>query len=264
MRFVYWGDGTRWGDPNVYWGSPSYRLEPGDPGYVDDPNFPPPAPVSPLPLKPKPKHNTMQDDYFPQSFPNIRLWCQKQVDELTLALGNAIGMTDPERTAFIAAITTLLAAVSQIVDLMEQLDELTANFAPILETQMPIIRATIKRAKTFPGCTPAIQTQLDWIGASHTFHPGTARPTIVVEVQRGRVKITGRKPGFEAYNLYWRKKGDVEWKLMAIRKRKFPYYDETPLAVANTPEVREYMAIGVINDEETGQPSEIKEVVYAG
>jgi hypothetical protein len=43
-----------------------------------------------------------------------------------------------------------------------------------------------------------------------------------------------------------------------------PKYDEAPLAVANTPEVREYMALGIIDDEEIGQPSEIKEVVYAG
>ena len=34
MKFIHYGDGTRYGDPNVYWGSPSYRLEPGDPGYV--------------------------------------------------------------------------------------------------------------------------------------------------------------------------------------------------------------------------------------
>jgi len=33
--------------------------------------------------------------------------------------------------------------------------------------------------------------------------------------------------------------------------------------VANAPEVREYMAIGVVKDEEVGQMSEIKEVVYA-
>ena len=49
-----------------------------------------------------------------------------------------------------------------------------------------------------------------------------------------------------------------------MRKRKFSYYDETPLTVANTPEVREYMAICVVDDEEIGQMSEIKEVVYAG
>ena len=93
---------------------------------------------------------------------------------------------------------------------------------------------------------------------------GTSRPTIGVEAQRARVKITGKKPGFDSVNIYSRKKGDVAWKLIAVRKRKFPYYDESPLAVAETPEVREYMAIGVINDEEIGEMSEIKEVVYAG
>ena len=78
------------------------------------------------------------------------------------------------------------------------------------------------------------------------------------------MKIAGKKPGFDAVNIYSRKKGDVQWKLIAVRKRKFPYFDESPLAVATTPEVREYMAIGTVADEETGVPSEIKEVVYAG
>jgi len=56
----------------------------------------------------------------------------------------------------------------------------------------------------------------------------------------------------------------VQWKLIAVRNRKFPEYYEAPLTVPNTPEIREYMAIGVIDDEEIGQTSEIREVVYAG
>ena len=52
--------------------------------------------------------------------------------------------------------------------------------------------------------------------------------------------------------------------LIAVRKRKFPRCDGQPFAVANTPEVRECMAISVVNDEEVGEMSEIKEVVYAG
>lgn len=44
VRPMYWGDGTKYGDPNAYWGSPSYVLEPGDPGYVPvPPDSPPPA-----------------------------------------------------------------------------------------------------------------------------------------------------------------------------------------------------------------------------
>ncbi len=78
------------------------------------------------------------------------------------------------------------------------------------------------------------------------------------------VKIEGRKRGFDAVNIHSRKKGEVRWKLITVRKRKFRYYDESPLAVANTPEVREYVAHGVVDDEEVGAPSEIKEVVFAG
>ena len=111
---------------------------------------------------------------------------------------------------------------------------------------------------------PSIQEQLEWVGGSSEFDPDTARPTITVEAQLGRIKIEGRKPGFEAVNVRYRKKGEVQCRLIAVRKRRFPYYDEAPLAVPTTPEVREYMAIGVLADDETGQPSEIKEVVYAG
>ena len=257
MKPAFWDSGIRWDDPNLRWGDPSYLLEPGDPGYVAGP------PVSP-PTTNKRTSKTMHDDYVPQSYPNLNTWCALQATELTAALATTIGMTAAERAAHLAAAATIKAAVAPIVDLMQQLEELTANFPVILDAQMPILRASIKRAKTNPACTPAIQLQLDWVGAAHTPHPGTSRPLIDAEAQRGRVKISGKKPGFEAVNIYSRKKGDVEWKLIAVRKRKFPYYDEAPLAVPGTPEVREYMAIGVVADEEIGQPSEIKEVVYAG
>jgi hypothetical protein len=35
MKPVTWDSGVRWDDPNLRWGSPSYLLEPGDPGYVN-------------------------------------------------------------------------------------------------------------------------------------------------------------------------------------------------------------------------------------
>jgi hypothetical protein len=238
-------------------GAPSYRLEPGDPGYVNDPNFPPPTPIPS-------KSNRMSADIIPQSEENLKDWCDLQVSDLDAELATQIGMTDADRAAYLAANNTLLGLLNPILEKQKELDELRANLVLAERVQVPIIRTQIKRGKTASGCTPAIQTQLEWLADSQNFDPNTARPTIVVEALRGRVKITGKKPGFEAYNLYWRKKGGVEWILMAIRKRKFPYFDETPLAVAGTPEVREYMAIGVISDEEAGQPSEIKEVVYAG
>lgn len=227
--------------------------------------YPTPAEIIAAQTSPLPKRKKgPMTDYIPQSYKNLRDWLTLQQTELTAPLATTVGMTTAERDAYLAAVGALLPKVSEIVDLMQQLEEKSADFQPLLEAQTALIRAAVKRAKTSPGCTPGIQAQLEWVGDSETFDPATARPRIEAEAQRGRVRINGRKPGFEAYNLYFRKKGDVQWKLIATRKRRFPYYDEAPLAVPNTPEVREYMAIGVIADEETGQTSEIREVVYAG
>ena len=223
------------------------------------------AALSPPPAtQPRKRPRSMPTDYVPQSYKNQRDWLTLQQTDLTAAVGTTVGMTGAEHAGFQAAVSALLPKAAEIVDLMEQLEQKTADFGPIQEQQLALLRAAIKRAKTSPGCTPGLQEQLQWVGDSSEFDPDTARPSITVEAQRGRIKIDGRKPGFEAVNVYCRKKGEVQWRLIAVRKRRFPYYDEAPLAVPTTPEVREYMAIGVLADDETGQPSEIKEVVYAG
>jgi len=52
--------------------------------------------------------------------------------------------------------------------------------------------------------------------------------------------------------------------LLVARHSKFPFDDDSPLAVSGTPETREYRAVGVVDDEEIGQPSDIVSVVYGG
>ena len=203
-------------------------------------------------------------DIIPQSYGNLRGWLAKQIEILTAALAATIGMTPDERTAYLAAVNSILTPLTAIVALMEELEEKTAAFPDILEAFLPIIRAAIKRAKTSAGCTADVRVSLDWNADVANNDPENSRPHINAEAQRGRVKISGNKPTFDAVNIYRRIKGEVQWQLIAVRKRRFPYFDESPLAVAGTPEVREYMAIGVVKDEEIGQMSEIKEVVFAG
>ncbi len=61
MRPMRWGDGSRWSNLNARWGSPSYILEPGDPGYVI------PAPPVDAISKTKTKHNTMSSNATPSN-----------------------------------------------------------------------------------------------------------------------------------------------------------------------------------------------------
>ena len=76
-----------------------------------------------------------------------------------------------------------------------------------------------------------------------------------------RVRI--RRGGAESVNLYCRRQGEAQWRLLA-RVTRSAYDDMTPLAQPGTPEIREYMAQGFIGDEQVGLPSDPKVVVFAG
>ncbi len=54
-----------------------------------------------------------------------------------------------------------------------------------------------------------------------------------------------------------------KWVKLDFASRR-PYADKHPLAAPDTAEVRQYMAIGVLKDEEIGLMSDIIEVVYGG
>ncbi len=77
-------------------------------------------------------------------------------------------------------------------------------------------------------------------------------------------EVAGNKQRFEAVNRYSRCKGETERNPFVIRKCKFSIYDENPLAVAGVPEIREYRFTGVVQDEEIGLPSGVKEIAFAG
>jgi hypothetical protein len=70
-------------------------------------------------------------------------------------------------------------------------------------------------------------------------------------------------PPTEGVVAYWRKHGETVWK-SASRDTSSRYDGYTALALASTPEVREYYAYGVHNDEQIDQPSDIVTVTFGG
>lgn len=205
----------------------------------------------------------MATDYIPSSYRDFRDWLQLQKERLPAA-APALNMTADEQAAHLAAVDALLPKVSSLVDTMDAVDILAADVSALSDTHLPMLRQSIRRAKTSAGCTPGLAQQLGWARNGGEMDPAGSQPVITATVQAGRVRFDGRKPGFEAVNLYRRRKGETDWTLVAIRKRKFPLYDEAPLAAAGVPEVREYRAFGVVADEEIGQPSASVEVIFAG
>jgi len=60
-----------------------------------------------------------------------------------------------------------------------------------------------------------------------------------------------------------RLRGVPLWERIAFEHHA-PHFDTRPLAQSNVPEVREYMARGVVNDEEIGVDSDIVSITFAG
>lgn len=126
--------------------------------------------------------------------------------------------------------------------------------------QLPLMRNEIKRLKTHGGFTIAIGEALGVIGSDEAI---PVKPGLKGKARTNDVELSFTKKGLDGVNVYGRMKGVAAWTFLA-RDTNSPYNDARPLAVAGQPETREYMCIGVIADEETGDPSDIVSVVFGG
>ena len=79
----------------------------------------------------------------------------------------------------------------------------------------------------------------------------------------GHVRINFVKKRLHGVSIYTRLKGQTTWTKLAYDSYS-PFEDTRPLADENVPEHRQYMAIGVIRDEEVTLQSNIIDVVFGG
>ena len=98
MRPLRWNDGTKWGDKNAYWGSPSYVLEPGDPGYVPVPPDPPQQTIT--------HKHTMSSNPTPRNEKILRALAQDMADGLH-SIEDVIGMKQNKEADVRAALKKL-------------------------------------------------------------------------------------------------------------------------------------------------------------
>lgn len=101
MKPVSW-DSFTWDDPNVYWGDPCYRLEPGDAGYV--------PPASAIPKKPRrKKRKYMASNPTPTRYDELIASGEDLCDGIN-QIGATIGMTHNTFALTRADLDALIAA----------------------------------------------------------------------------------------------------------------------------------------------------------
>ncbi len=202
-------------------------------------------------------------DYIPQSHAALSDWLANLAAKLP-TIGPALGLPPAQVTALLAEIAALQAPLDVLMAQEIELDAALGAFRQSEADQLPKLRAAIRHLKAVPAYTIGIGEDLQVIGGAGEFDAEHYKPALGAEAHLGHVRLKARKAGASAMNLYTRLKGQAEWRLLIARRTKFPFDDDSPLAVAGAPETREYRAVGVVADEEIGQPSDIVSVLYGG
>jgi hypothetical protein len=123
----------------------------------------------------------------------------------------------------------------------------------------------VARIKANTACTDAIAQDLDIVAPASTFDAATFQPVISAKLTASlEVTVTFNKASgqIDGVNVYVRLQGQSAWKKLAFDSVS-PYVDNSPLAVAGTPEVREYRVRAVLNDVEIGVPSDTVQVTVS-
>ncbi|MDB6172240.1 MAG: hypothetical protein JWL59_1551, partial [Chthoniobacteraceae bacterium] len=139
-----------------------------------------------------------------------------------------------------------------------------ADASDLFSGESTAVRALVNELKSNPNFTDGMGEAMRVFSASSRPGRSEIKPEITATAERGGVRIDGSKNYAETVNLYMRRKGEFAWGQIAIKRKRLPFEDQAPLLKPGVPEEREYMARGVVGDDEVGADSDIVGAVFAG
>ena len=202
-------------------------------------------------------------DFIPDSFKNLHDWSANYATQLP-AIATRINWPATSQTALTAVLNGLSTKTQAILDAQKAVDEAVGQLRAAEAAAFAQIREATKNLRSTPGFTEGDAKTLGVYVTPETFNPTTYQPTLTATSRHGYVELAAKKLGVDSLNLYWRPAGTTAWLLLAAKRVRFPFHDETPPPAGQTMQAREYMAMGVIADEEIGMPSNIASAVYQG
>lgn len=202
-------------------------------------------------------------DFIPDSFKNLHDWAANYSEELP-AIATRINWPTTSVTTLTATLNGLTAKTEAVLDAQKALDAAVGLLNEAKAAAFAQIREATKNLKSTTGFTEGDAKTLGVYVTPETFNPTTYQPPLTATSRHGYVELMAKKLGVDSLNLYWRPAGTSAWLLLAAKRVRFPFHDETPPPTGQTMQAREYMAMGVIADEEVGMPSNIASAVFQG
>lgn len=177
--------------------------------------------------------------------------------------GPLLGLTAAEVTQLKSICNTNNTVIKDCMDAQTNAQKARATKEVQLKNGDKDLRILIRKMKTSSGYTDAKGTDLQIVAEDADTDYATYKPMIKATVMPGKVRIEFIKDGLDGVNVYSRFKGQANWTKLAFDSYS-PYEDTRALAMSTQAEHREYMAIGVLTDEEVTQQSDIIEAVFGG
>ncbi len=202
-------------------------------------------------------------DYIPSKRELRRAWL-KNIREKAAAQVAAGGGTASAGTDLTTAADTLIAAYDATDSAETAYNGKRAIEGETESTQLATIRRILTTLKVLPdwkssGADAVLQSS----ASSSEFDADGYKPVITVVVKGGLITIEFKKKGVDGLAIYSRLRGTLGWTKLGVDTSS-PYIDGRPLTTPGVAEIREYMARGVIGDEEIGLESDIVSLTYGG
>ena len=199
-------------------------------------------------------------DYIPRKDNDLLPWANNLSDKID-GYAEELGLTADEVTLVKNSCTGFNKGITDFTAANTTAKKAAKEKTNLLGTGKSSVRTVVQRMKKSENFTPAISKDLNISGSSNPFNPDTYKTKLTTTVLPGKVNVKFIKKGAEGVNMYSRINGSDIWVKLDFASRS-PYADKRPLVMPGTAELRQYMAIGVIKDEEIGLMSDISEVVF--
>lgn len=202
-------------------------------------------------------------DFIPTNRGDLYLWWKNIHDKIEEE-GPKFGLTVQKIADIKALAATQIALMEASNDAEDLLKGARGAEKTGKKTNTATIRMMIRNWKSTPGFQgSSSEGVLRVVGPESTFDPDTFKPTLSLSIVGGQIKGDFTKGECDSVNFYCRLRGTAGWTRLGNDART-PFWDRNPLANPAVPEVREYMVIPVIDNEEVGVPSDIVSIVFGG
>lgn len=203
-------------------------------------------------------------DYVPQDENNLSAWAETlQVQAEVTANANGMGWGSSGSTVANAAGDIKAAVAAKEASRLAWLADNAAQDA-IIAAALAVIRPLVAQGKKEPTATEAIQKALGVWGPEVDFDPLTYKADLRGAQAMGGgvllVKFAKALGELDAANLYLRKTGEMEWRMVATMVRS-PYPYHVALTTPGVPESLEVRVRGVVGNDEVGLPSDAQTVL---